>query len=119
MKKDACMDHTRRYAIARHHAWAGSVLLAILLALRVFMESSTYHIPENIFIGIGILLVCYIIIALLFTYKHRSGLVQQKQNKPVATSTSNNESIVSKDQQKIQKKQVKAEIKKQKKQQKQ
>ena len=113
------MDHTKRYAIARHHAWAGSVLLAILLAVRVFIVSTTVIIPDIIFALIGGMLVLYILISLIITYKHRSGLLQQQSNQQYSQDASSKESYLSKEQLKIQKKQAKALVKQQKKQQKQ
>ena len=29
-------DKKKKYAISKHHAWAGSILLTILLAVRIF-----------------------------------------------------------------------------------
>ena len=106
------MDHTKRYAISRHHAWAGSVLLAILLAIRLFITSTTLIMPEILFAFIGGILVLYIFISLILTYKYRSGLFQQQSSQDSTTK----EPQISKEQLKIQKKQAKAELKQQKKQ---
>ena len=113
------MDHTKRYAIARHHAWAGSVLLAILLAARVFIASTTVIIPDIIFAIIGSILVLYILISLILTYKHRSGLLQKQSNQQSSHDPTIKDTPLSKEQLKIQKKQAKAEVKQRKKQQKQ
>jgi len=63
-------DYKRKYDIARHHAWAGGILLSILLALRILVSS----IPDVVVLMVGIPLVVYILIALFFTYKYRPGL---------------------------------------------
>lgn len=46
--------------MVRHHAWAGSVLLGILGAVRWFVADTDYPQKDLIFMTIGILLVIYI-----------------------------------------------------------
>jgi len=70
MVKKNLSEYKRKYDIARHHAWAGGILLSILLALRILVSS----ILDVIVLMVGIPLVVYILIALFFTYKYRSGL---------------------------------------------
>lgn len=115
-------DYKRKYAMAKHHAWAGSVLLAILGAIRWFVDDNTYPQKDLIFITLGILLILYILIALLFTYRFRSGLAEEETNiqQQISTdrSTSQTESstvLSPKELAKIEKKKAKAESKRLKK----
>jgi hypothetical protein len=64
----------KKYAISKHHAWAGSILLAILLAIRIFFETSNINEYNQIILIAGFFIIIYMIISLLFTYKYRSGL---------------------------------------------
>jgi len=68
-KKDLSI-YKRRYDIFRHHAWAGTVFLSVLLALRYLITS----FPQYIFIPLCTILIIYILISLIFTYKYRTGL---------------------------------------------
>ena len=116
MRRKKDMDYKKRYAIAKHHAWAGSVLLAILSAIRIFFETSNQEINDIIFITFGFFLVLYILIALVLTYKYRSGLIDQQ--KPLSIQRYDQEKLekqVSKEQLKIKKKKAKNQVKKQKK----
>ena len=60
-------DIKKKYAISKHHAWAGSILLAILLAIRIFLENYEINIDDNFFLAIGISILIYISISLIFT----------------------------------------------------
>lgn len=63
-------EYRRKYDISRHHAWAGTALLSVLLAFRhLFLP-----FPNYVLIPLGSMLAVYILIALLFTYKYRVGL---------------------------------------------
>ena len=80
MNKKDLSDLKQRYDVARHHAWAGSVMLAVLVAVRSFLELSKIDIDDRIIIIIGMVLVFYILFSVFFTYKYRSGLsVEQKR----------------------------------------
>ena len=112
-----------KYAMAKHHAWAGSILLAILLAIRVFFETTENQINDALFLGIGIVIILYILIALLFTYRYRSGLsiTEEKADKIIPSGSTTKEKIQSdleKERLKLEKKRIKAEAKASKKQQK-
>ncbi len=112
-----------KYAMAKHHAWAGSILLAILLAIRVFFETTENQINDTLFLTIGILLVLYILVALLFTYRYRSGLstTEEKTNNIFPSEAITKEKIQSdleKERLKLEKKRIKAEVKASKKQRK-
>jgi hypothetical protein len=113
------MDYIKRYAIAKHHAWAGSVLLAILSAIRIIFETSNQEINDVIFIILGLILILYILVALIYTYNYRSGLIEQK--KPLSIQKQHNqeklEKKIKKEQLKIEKKKAKSQEKKQKKNQ--
>jgi hypothetical protein len=61
MAKADLSEYARKYEIFRHHAWAGTAFLSILLALRYFIA----EIPRYIFIPLGTLLIVYILIAVL------------------------------------------------------
>ena len=114
------MDHKTSYVISKHHAWAVSVLLGILLALHVFFEMANIDVNNLIFIIIGFVIVFYILISLILTYKHRTGLIELKEKLDKdANNKSNFEKSLSKDQLKLEKKKVKENVKRMKKQQKQ
>jgi len=111
-------DYKKKYDMARHHAWAGSVLLAILGATRWFVQDVTYQYKDLLFIIAGIVIIMYILIALFFTYRFRSGLitVQQNNDQQVIINQSNslpNEyaELSPKEQEKIEKKRAKNESK--------
>ena len=70
MKEKDLSKYKRKYEISRHHAWAGTAFLSVLLALRYLVAS----IPNEIFIPIGSILALYILIGLVFTYKYSAGL---------------------------------------------
>ena len=46
-------DKKKKYAISKHHAWAGSILLAIILAIRIFFETSNIDEYNQIILIIG------------------------------------------------------------------
>ncbi len=111
-------DYKKKYDMARHHAWAGSVLLAILGATRWFVQDVTYQYKDLLFIIAGIVIIMYILIALFFTYQFRSGLitVQKNNDQQVIINQSNslpNEyaELSPKEQEKIEKKRAKNESK--------
>lgn len=113
-------DYKRKYAMAKHHAWAGSVLLAILGAIRWFISDTTYPRTDLIFIIIGILLIVYILIALVLTYRFRSGLIEEEtriqqhiiMNKDQSSNPSISTTALSpKEQAKVEKKKTKNESK--------
>lgn len=101
----------RKYHIFKHHAWAGLGFLAVLFALRFIHPLSTVILSPIIFI-----LIIYIVISLILTYKYRSGLYAQSEKVSIYVE---NENEVSKkyksNRSKIEKKKVKAELKAKKK----
>jgi hypothetical protein len=122
MTKKNLSDYKRLYNISRHHAWAGSVLLAILLATRIFLETSNFGIDEyDLFIiGIGVILIIYTLVAIFFTYKYRSGLIAEEKQIEVHFSSPdlkivNTKAEIEKERLKLEKKKTKSEAKKSKK----
>ena len=116
MNKKDVSDYRRKYDMARHHAWAGTVLLSVLLALRIFLEiSMVSNIPDPIILSVGVILIVYTLIALFFTYKYRPGLsVEQKVLHVHPSDEVEREKIkakVEKERLKVEKKKVKAEAK--------
>jgi len=108
MAKDKS-DYKRRYDMSRHHAWAGGILLSVLLAIRILFE-----VDNNIVIPLGVILIVYILVALFFTYRYSSGLAaEQKTVQEVHKRTDKPE--VEKQRLKVEKKKAKAEAKKAKK----
>ena len=115
-------DYKKKYHSVRHHAWAGSVLLAILLAVRIFLETSDIYFEhmDTLILIIGAFIVVYTLTALFFTYKYRSGV--SSDEKIILTSTPSNDlekdklrAEVEKERLKVEKKKAKAEAKKAKK----
>jgi len=105
-------EYKRKYDVARHHAWAGSVLLAVLLAIRIFLETTDIDISDWIFFTLGFILVVYTLIAVFFTYKYRSGLSAEQKN-VVEVQIKSDE--IEKERLKVEKKKAKVEAKKAKK----
>jgi len=102
-------ENKRKYDVYRHHAWAGAILLSVLLAIRILFESY-----DMIIMPIAVILIVYILIALFLTYKYRSGLsTQQKTVQEVHIHT--DEAEIEREKLKVEKKKVKAEAKKVKK----
>jgi len=126
MNKKDLSEYKRKYDISRHHAWAGSVLLAVLVATRGFLELSKIDVNDNIVVILGIILVIYILISVLLTYKYRSGLSsEQKKVVEVYHHDSKDDlekekirADLEKERLKLEKKKAKAEAKKAKKQRK-
>jgi len=123
VEKKKLSEYKKRYNAVRHHAWAGSVLLAILLAARIFIDSSDIAI-ENIDIIIlilGAIIIVYTMTALFLSYKYRSGLTADGEKEiQIISSTEDLEkekikAEVEKERLKLDKKKVKAEAKKEKK----
>jgi hypothetical protein len=121
-KKDTLQPLRAQYEIARHHAWAGTVLLSVLLAIRIFFEMAENRIiPDNIFILFGLIIASYTLGALFFTYRYREALLQKEQEnyqKAIDEThliSGKTENDRRKQRYKIEKKKVKTKIKKEKK----
>ena len=69
MSRKDLLEYKRKYQAFRHHAWAGLGFLSVALAVRLILLESSEILTPIIFI-----LMLYILVALLFTYKYRLGL---------------------------------------------
>ncbi len=117
-KKDMLQPIRAQYDIARHHAWAGTVLLSLLLAIRIILEmAENRFIPEIVFVSLGVIIVLYTLGALLFTFRYRNALKQKEQEKYEKTLTTTEKSTEKQTKQhyKIEKKKAKSQLKKEKK----
>jgi hypothetical protein len=120
MNEKRLAEYKRKYDISRHHAWAGSVILAIVLAIRIFLETTNIMINDWIIIIIGGIVVIYTLSAVIFTYKYRSGLSSEQKIIEIHTNSENIDkeilkSKLEKERLKIEKKKAKSEAKKVKK----
>ena len=113
MAKKDFLKCKRKYDISRHHAWAGTALLSVLMALRYIFAP----VPHALIILLGSVLIIYILVALVFTYKYRAGLCAEQQ-----WDGSDGEVVrgrlrvaAEKEQSKLEKKRAKAEVKAKKK----
>lgn len=121
MHREYSSNHGRKYAIFKHHAWAGTALLSVLLALRIlFTRVEEINIPDGLAVVIGLILVVYILVSLFFTYRYRDELIAKDESIGVSTVGKKvcPEIKSEKEQLKIEKKKAKTEIKKAKKLQK-
>jgi purine-cytosine permease-like protein len=110
-------ERKKKYAISKHHAWAGSILLAILLAIRIFFETANIKEYNQLILFIGFFIIIYMIISLILTYKYRSGLSLDEKsiNVTISSKESNNKEKYDKNLAKIEKKKAKERLKKLKK----
>jgi hypothetical protein len=119
-KKISSQSYRPQYDISRHHAWAGTVLLSVLLALRIFLEmAENKYIPDTVFIILGIIIAFYTLGALFFTFKYRQALLQQEAKQDAIETiqhpSEKSDKTAVKQHYKIEKKKQKAQIKKEKK----
>ena len=110
-------EYKKKYSIAKHHAWAGSLFLAILLAIRAFFEISNINFDDRIILFIGAIIVIYMIIALFFTFKYRVGLTADGNHVELEILSDNKDKEkvnykIEKEKMKIEKKRAKSDIKK-------
>jgi hypothetical protein len=114
MTKKNLTEYKRKYQAFRHHAWAGLGFLSIALALRLIFQDALEMLTPVIFI-----LIIYIIVALLFTYRYRAGLSAEETVAQVEPSVEIEKerlkAEVEKERLKLEKKKAKAEAKKAKK----
>jgi len=113
VEKRDLTEHKRRYDISRHHAWAGTAFLSVLLALRYIIPG----FPSYLFIPLCTLLILYIVVSLLYTFKYRHGLSAEPVSRPDPEefSKAEHEAKVAKERVKAEKKRAKAEAKARKK----
>lgn len=97
----------RKYDLARHHAWAGSVLLAILGAISWIVGFSTDSWYYSLIIISGIIIIPYILVSLFFTYTYRSSLTSDEEAPTLQTIDNHKDKIYAK----LEKKKAKNELK--------
>lgn len=114
MGKKDISEYKKKYQTFRHHAWAGLGFLTVLLAVRIIVPSLS-----ELILPILVVLIIYVVIALLFTYKYRAGLPAEEKVLQVQPSVEfEKERIqakVEKERLKLEKKKAKTEAKKAKK----
>jgi len=109
MTKKELTEYKKKYHRFRHHAWAGLGFLSVMLVIRLLNEELS-----DIITPILVILIIYIVIALLFTYRYSAGLAAEQQTIQQLKDTTDS---VEKEkiQSKIKKKKLKAELKTKKK----
>jgi membrane protein implicated in regulation of membrane protease activity len=113
MSRKNLSEYKRKYNAFRHHAWAGLGFLSVLLVIRIIVPSLSELIHS-----ILIVLIIYVVVALLFTYKYYEGLMGEKiiQIQPSDEIEKERMKVeVEKERLKVEKKKTKAEAKKAKK----
>ena len=106
--------YKRKYQAFRHHAWAGLGFLSALLAIIVIFPDFSGILTPVIFV-----LIIYVVVALLFTYKYRAGISVAEEVVRVQPSSKVEKEIiradVEKERLKVEKKKAKADVKAKKK----
>ena len=107
-------EYKRKYHAFRHHAWAGLGFLSVVIAIRlIFFEQAELLTP------IIVILAIYIVVALIFTYRYRSGLSAEetvvKAEPSVEIEKEKIKAEVEKERLKVEKKKAKSEAKSKKK----
>ena len=106
-EKESSQLFRRKYDIFKHHAWAGTVLLSILLTFRYVVKS----FPASIFTLLFLIIAVYILIALFLTYRFRKGLYGKRESAGIVQFENRIRSKIEKNRIKIAKKEAKAEAK--------
>ncbi len=106
-------EYRRRYEISRHHAWAGTALLSVLIALRYVIS----RLPQYVFIPLAMVFIVYILTALFFTYRYRAGLSTRQKRGPAVEPAQEDrlQAEAARERLKLDKKKAKTEAKKLKK----
>ena len=105
MSRKNLLEYKRRYNSFRHHAWAGLGFLSVLLAIRIVFPSIS-----ELILPLLIVLIIYVLVALLFTYKYLKGLNSFEHVLQIRPSDE-----IEKERLKVEKKKTKSEAKKAKK----
>ncbi|MGC9554116.1 MAG: hypothetical protein ACP5EK_02285 [Thermoplasmatota archaeon] len=84
MDSKTLCEYKKRYHRYHHHAWAGAIMLSLLLALRIFLEIPGVAIDDRVMLLLGVALILYISLALALTYRYRSGLDAAEEQPPVS-----------------------------------
>ncbi|MHC1605690.1 MAG: hypothetical protein ACXQTP_06965 [Candidatus Methanofastidiosia archaeon] len=99
-------DKKRQYSWYKHHAWAALALLSIFFALSRFVD----NIPRFISLPAVAILSIYALVAIVFTYLHnRDNVIKESEMKMHKEIVEKNQAI--KENAKIEKKRLKAQIK--------
>lgn len=77
MVKKEPSEYKRKYDLFRHHAWAGLGFLSIMLAIRIIFPELSWILHPIIAI-----LIIYVAVSLIFTYKYSSGLSAKQEVLP-------------------------------------
>jgi hypothetical protein len=114
MSKKNVSTYKRKYQAFRHHAWAGLGFLSVLLAIRVIFPESSGILTPVIFV-----LIVYVVVALLLTYRYRAGVPVKEEAIQDQPSNKVEKEIlradIEKERLKVEKKKAKAEVKAKKK----
>lgn len=114
MTRKNLSEYRRKYNTFRHHAWAGLGFLSVLLVIRIIVPTIS-----EIILPILTVIIIYIVISLIFTYRYRAGINVEEKVIQVQTSESiEKEKILSEveiERLKIEKKKIKTNAKKTKK----
>jgi hypothetical protein len=114
MTKKNLAEYKRKYNAYRHHAWAGLGFLAVFSIITALLPEHTQVLTPFIFI-----LIIYVVVALILTYRYRSGLAAEdtvvKTEPSVEIEKERLNAEVEKERLKVEKKKSKAEAKKEKK----
>ena len=110
MEKKNLLSYKRKYHSFRHHAWAGLGFISICVVIIGIYPDSSKILTPIIFI-----LIIYVVIALLFTYRYRRGLTAEeniiKTTPAPELEKERLKAEVEKEKLKLEKKKVKAEAK--------
>jgi hypothetical protein len=110
MNKKNLSDYKRKYNTFRHHAWAGLGFLSVLLVVRIIIPT----LSEIILPILGIIVI-YVVVSLIFTYKYRTGLYTEDNIIKVKPSyeieKENIRDEIEKAKLKIEKKKIKSKVK--------
>ena len=113
MNRKDLSEYKRKYNTFRHHAWAGLGFLSVLLVIRIIAPSLSEIIHPILAV-----LVIYVFVSLLFTYKYRAGLTVENSIQIQPSDEIQKEKMKVEFQKKplkVEKKKIKAEAKKVKK----
>ena len=111
VKKDLS-EYKRKYQAFRHHAWAGLGFLSVLLAISVIAPWLLVFLSP-----ILVVLIAYVVISLLFTYKYYRGFSATEESIPHSEEVEKEiiHSDVEKELLKLEKNKTKAKLKTKKK----
>ena len=113
MNENDLSEYKRKYNAFRHHAWAGLGFLSVLLVIRIIVPSLSILMHPILAV-----LVIYVVVSLLFTYRYSTGLIGESAIQIQPSDEIEKERMkfeVEKERLKVEKKKIKAETKKAKK----